>query len=267
MAAGGDEQPRLVLGEDTAGGTKSGLDPRTMPPREFHAPHTAGTSLIAEGQPLLRGCATVEARNPTRGGPRSVGRSRPCSCRVSMKHFRPENRVKERPGPRIRRRRRHDAGTCRRHLVPAPWNSMIAKGIGRRLARLRSPIGRVAQRESARLTRERSQVQNLPRPPIRTARQPTTCSTQPMLEDRMSEMPVPPVPARLGGRASRRPPQDLRRGRRRRRGARRRQRRARRGRVHRDHGPIRVGEVHAAALPRRSGHARRAGRCSSATST
>ncbi len=48
-------------------------------------------------------------------------------------------------------RRRHDAGTCRRHFVPVLLSF--------------PPSGRVAQWESARLTRERSQVQNLPRPP------------------------------------------------------------------------------------------------------
>ena len=45
---------------------------------------------------------------------------------------------------------------------------------GARLATLRSRSGRVAQRESARLTRERSQVQNLPRPPIRRSVAPPT---------------------------------------------------------------------------------------------
>ena len=71
----------------------------------------------------------------------------------------------------------------------------------------------------------------------------------------MTEMPVPPVPIRRGSRTSGRPPQGLRRRRRRRRGPGRCDRGSRRGGVHGDHGSVGVGEVDAAALPRRPGHA------------
>ena len=61
--------------------------------------------------------------------------------------------------------------------------------------------------------------------------------------------------------------QGLRRRRRRRRGAPRRDDRVRARRVHGDHGPVGLGQVHAAALPGRPRHADRRARCSSATST
>ena len=64
-----------------------------------------------------------------------------------------------------RMRRRHDAGTCRRHLFSCAGAPKLTSpnqlGYG-------PEHGRVAQRESARLTRERSQVQYLPRPPQRS---------------------------------------------------------------------------------------------------
>ena len=81
--------------------------------------------------------------------------------------------------------RRRDAGT-RRRLLFGPRKGLRARVLG-----FRPRPGRVAQRESARLTRERSQVQNLPRPPLeplvsasrprsrppRRARLPQTCRT------------------------------------------------------------------------------------------
>ncbi len=50
----------------------------------------------------------------------------------------------------------------RGHAPPSPSGLGVAAGPGD----IVSPLGRVAQRESACFTRKRSQVQNLPRPPI-----------------------------------------------------------------------------------------------------
>ena len=175
---------------------------------------------------------------------------------------------------------RHDpaghAGALRRPLVEAEW--LPASSF---CERVRRPRRRLTGRAGVRRAFVRAPTYGRENPPPRTPAR--SIERRGRIASPWTSCPRPTRPpchrparaaAGLGGaRPARRPrrggPQGLRRTRRRtrRRRPRRRHRRHPRRPLHRHHGPVRLGQEHADALPRRARLAHVRARCTSATST